>query len=136
MIKLHQQLESLLKLRINSNDEIIPYIKRLSEMGKFDEPKKVAVIALLLDRLGKLEDDAETERIVGFSGGLQAFGEPSKQLKKTEPSKASSYIDLNDVKIEPGKGSDFKCPDCDYISTSRIGLLGHSKKHNKVTSPA
>ena len=57
-MKLYLQLENLFKFRCNSNSDIIPYIKKLSEMGKFDEPKKVAVIAIILDRLGKLEDEA------------------------------------------------------------------------------
>lgn len=58
MAKLYQQLEALFKYRCNSNSEIIPYIKKLSEAGKFDEPKKVAVFAIILDRLGKMEDEA------------------------------------------------------------------------------
>jgi len=62
MSKLYQTLEQVFKMRINSNSEIIPYIKKLAEMGKFDEPKKIAAIAILLDRLGKLEDDADMEK--------------------------------------------------------------------------
>lgn len=58
MVKLYQQLEQLFKFRVNSNEEIIPYIKKLSEAGKFDEPKKVAVLAIILDRIGKMEDEA------------------------------------------------------------------------------
>ncbi len=62
MAKLYQTLEQVFKMRINSNAEIIPYIKKLSEMGKFDEPKKVAALAILLDRVGKMEDDIDIEK--------------------------------------------------------------------------
>lgn len=59
MLRLHQQLESLFKYRINSNEEIIPFIKKLSEAGKLDGPKQTAVFAIILDRLGRLEDIAQ-----------------------------------------------------------------------------
>lgn len=57
-MKLHAQLENTLKIRINSNEEIIPGIKKLAEMGKFDKPKENALFAIILDRLGKMEDEA------------------------------------------------------------------------------
>jgi len=57
-MKLYIQLENLFKVRFNSNENIIPTIKKLSEMGKFDEPKKVAVLAIILDRLGEQENEA------------------------------------------------------------------------------
>lgn len=60
-MKLYQQLEQTFKMRINSNGEIIPYIKKLSEMGKFDEPKKIAAIAIILDRLGSMEDEKDIQ---------------------------------------------------------------------------
>lgn len=61
-MKLHQQLEHTLKIRINSNEEIIPAIKKLSEMGKFDKPKELAMFAIILDRLGKIEDVSMIEQ--------------------------------------------------------------------------
>lgn len=61
-MKLHMQLETLFGARFNSNAEIIATIKKLSEAGKFDEPKKVAVFAVILDRLGKMEDEIEQEK--------------------------------------------------------------------------
>lgn len=57
-MKLHAQLENALKIRINSNDDIIPAIKKLMEMGKLDKPKEIAMFAIILDRLGKMEDEA------------------------------------------------------------------------------
>jgi hypothetical protein len=62
MIKLHAQLESALKIRINSNDEIILALKKLAEMGKFDKPKELAIFAIILDRLGQMEDEALIEK--------------------------------------------------------------------------
>lgn len=57
MIKLHQQLEQVLHIRINSNSEIVKAIKTLMELGKLDKPKEIAMMVIILDRLGKLEDD-------------------------------------------------------------------------------
>lgn len=62
MIKLHQQLEESLKVRINSNSEIILGIKKLTEAGRFDKPKEVALFAIILDRLGKIEDEEIARR--------------------------------------------------------------------------
>ncbi len=56
MSKLYQELEQLFKLRIFSTEEIPAYIKKYSQMGKFDEPKKVALLALLAYRVGVIED--------------------------------------------------------------------------------
>lgn len=60
-MKLHAQLESTLKVRINSNSEIILGLKKLSEAGKLDKPKELAMFAIILDRLGKMEDEASIE---------------------------------------------------------------------------
>jgi hypothetical protein len=79
-MKLYQQLEATFKFRINSNAEIISYIKKLSEMGKFDEPKKVVALAIILDRLGKMED----ETTIKESLKVESFSEPIVPTQ-TEP---------------------------------------------------
>lgn len=90
---LHAQLENLFKFRINSNEEIIPYIKKLSEAGKFDEPKKVAVLAIILDRLGKMEDEANIER---------SLEEPASQLEPLPNSQeATPTVDETEQQVTP-----------------------------------
>jgi len=55
-MKLWQSLELLTKLRVNSNQEIPQFMKRYAQMGKFDEPKKNALITELLVRMASLEE--------------------------------------------------------------------------------
>src|SRR5690348_11101718 len=57
MICLYVKLEQLFNARFNSNDNIIPTIKKLSESGKLDEAKKIALLAIILDTLGQMEDE-------------------------------------------------------------------------------
>jgi|GEM_PF-2797876 len=84
MAKLHQQLEQLFKYRCNSNEDIIPYVKKLAEAGKFDEPKKVAVFAIILDRLGKQEDEANIEASVKEAEPLApVVDEPTPPVEET-----------------------------------------------------
>ena len=48
--------------RITSNEEIIPRIAEWKVSNALDEPKRIALLALILDRLGKLEDEADTQQ--------------------------------------------------------------------------
>lgn len=77
MIKLYQQLENVLKIRILSNEDIIPAIKKLMEMGKLDKPKEIAMFAIILDRLGKIEDEAVIEE------SLKGLTEDSTSVPQT-----------------------------------------------------
>lgn len=83
MVKLYQLLEQTFKFRINSNSDIIPYIKKLNEMGKFDEPKKVAAIAIILDRLGKIEDEIDTQKSLAEITESPAV--PQSEVQTTPP---------------------------------------------------
>lgn len=56
MAKLTDKLERIFGYRIATTDEIPTYIKRLSEMGKLDEPKKIALFTLILERIVTLEE--------------------------------------------------------------------------------
>lgn len=61
-MKIFQMLEQTFKYRITSNKEIPVYMKRISQAGKFDEPKKNALITEILLRLAEIEDqDAVTK---------------------------------------------------------------------------
>ncbi len=90
MIRLHQQLEKLFGARFNSNEEIIATIKKLSEAGKFDEPKKVAVFAVILDRLGKMEDEIETQLSLQDTITPEPDNQPASQVET--PSEPSSDL--------------------------------------------
>ena len=81
-MKISQELESLFKLRLSSNENIIPYLVNLSKLGKIDEPKKVALFMIILDRLGKIEDEKES------------FEELIKSLIKEEVEKKSRKLKL------------------------------------------
>lgn len=98
MSKLFQLLEATFQMRINSNAEIIPYIKKLSEMGKFDEPKKIAAIAILLDRVGKLEDEAELEK--SLSDIATASNQPTSQ-PETNPEPSSEITVISETPVIP-----------------------------------
>lgn len=56
-MQVYQELEQIFKFRISSNDEVVPYLTKLSRMGKIDEPKKMALFTMIIDRLGKIEKD-------------------------------------------------------------------------------
>lgn len=101
-MRLYQQLENLLKIRVNSNEDIIPAIKRMSEMGKFDEPKKMAVLVLLLDRLGKMEDEKLLEQSVKENTTNATLEDiaTSEELKLPN----GSTIDFAQTDEEPLKG--------------------------------
>lgn len=67
-MKLHQQLEQIFKFISLSKKENIPgFMKRVTELGKFDEPKKAAVLSMLCKRLADAEDVLEEQKIaIGF----------------------------------------------------------------------
>lgn len=97
MAKLYQILEQTFKMRINSNTEIIPYIKKLAEMGKFDEPKKIAAIAILLDRLAKLEDEADMAKSLSDLAS-STINEPSTP-QEINPSPSSEVAATEEMPI-------------------------------------
>lgn len=99
MAKLYQVLEATFKMRINSNSEILPYIKKLSEMGKFDEPKKIAAIAILLDRLGKLEDEADVEKSLSDIITPETIDTSTSQIET--PGVSSDATATQETPVEP-----------------------------------
>lgn len=60
-MKLYQQIGAIMNKRISSNEEIISRIADWKINNTLDEPKKIALLALVLDRLGKLEDEADMQ---------------------------------------------------------------------------
>jgi len=59
-MKVWQSLEAITKLRVNSNAEIPHFMKRYAESGRFDEPKKNALLVEILCRLAALEEKEES----------------------------------------------------------------------------
>lgn len=59
MIPLHKFLYDLFGYRIFDNKEIDPFMKKVTRMGKLDEPKKAAILTELLKRMAALEDKEE-----------------------------------------------------------------------------
>lgn len=109
MSKIYQELEQIFKFRILSNDDIAPYMKRMSALGKIDAVKSEAIITLILKRLGELEDQQES---------------PTSYTKVDAMSaqEGTTYFLLN---------TGYECPDCDFVAKSNLGLLSHSRKHQK-----
>ncbi len=62
-MKTHEEMEKIFGTRISGPQQITGYINSLSRMGRFDEPKKVAVLSLLLRKVAELEQkfDETTE---------------------------------------------------------------------------
>lgn len=105
MIKLHAQLEQLLKIRINSNSEIILGLKKLSEAGKLDKPKELAMFAVILDRLGKLEDEATIQESLKADdiesiGGTSRITYNDSNAPKTDSTDGFTSA-MEDYKIDP-----------------------------------
>lgn len=61
-MQLYKELEKICKLRIFSNTEIPAYLKRYSQYGKLDLVKQIELLTLVLDRVGKIEDELEVIR--------------------------------------------------------------------------
>ena len=90
------QLETLFGARFNSNAEIIATIKKLSEAGKFDEPKKVAVFAIILDRLGKMEDEELVNEALKEPGIID-----NREWAENEEAKARERFVAENVAPQP-----------------------------------
>lgn len=62
-----RSLEQLFRFRLFTKEEIPAYLKRMAELGRFDEPKKIALFAELSQRVAALEERVNTP-IVTTSG--------------------------------------------------------------------
>lgn len=82
-MKLFQALEQIFKLRILSNAEIPQYIRKVSAIGRFDEPKKIAVLSELLQRVAALED--RQEKLVLPTDEVYKDSFMSSQMISVEP---------------------------------------------------
>ena len=101
-MKIYQRLEQIFKFRLYNNSEISSYLTKMSNMGKIDDVKKIALFNLILTKLGEMEDK---ETVVEYS---------------INPQEKSIETNL------------FKCPDCDMVAKSKLGLISHSRKHKNV----
>lgn len=78
MAKIHQKLEKIFSYRILSDEEIPSYIKSLSEMGKLDEPKKIALFSLIFERLTLLE-----KMMIDYDDRIMTLEDKIDSLKST-----------------------------------------------------
>jgi len=115
MNKLATKIEAIFKFRLLDNKDIPTYLRRMSMMGKFDEVKRGELLVLILDTLGKMEED-------------------EKQNVALQPGAVLEAVALDVLvgeSLTDTKEGSFPCPDCDVVAKSRIGLLSHARKHNK-----
>lgn len=138
MAKLYQILEQTFKMRINSNAEIIPYIKKLSEMGKFDEPKKVAAIAILLDRVAKLEDEADMTKSLSDIAS-STINEPAMP-QEINPSPSSEVVSMEEMpKVEENQPSEPSNPEAApsiEVSTQETPATVETPVVEETTNPS
>ncbi len=111
MSKIYVELEKLLKYRITSNEEIPSYLDKLIKAGKFDEPKKNAVIILLLTRLATLEDEHNVL--------LRSLPDIiDKRIEKlTDPLMSQATVPM------------FTCDTCHKVCKNELGLQAHKRSH-------
>lgn len=127
-MKLYSQIEQIFRYRLLSNKDIPTYLKRMTNMGKVDDVKKAELFALILNRLGEIEDEALVLREVPvpmplpediISGPKDAYGFVTPET-----------VVGDGLKVDPTK--EFKCPDCDMVAKSALGLQSHSRKHKNT----
>lgn len=56
MSKLFEDIEQIFRFRLLSNSDIPAYMRRMSSIGKIDEVRRQALLVLMLNKLGELED--------------------------------------------------------------------------------
>lgn len=86
-MKLFQKIEHIFKFRIENNEEIPSYIQSLSEMGKLDEPKKIALFSLILSRLALVE-----ETLVDFHNIIKDQKSQIEEFKKQNQPKEEKKL--------------------------------------------
>lgn len=82
MSKLYEEIEQIFRFRLMGNSEIPSYMRRMSSIGKIDEVRRQALLVLMLNKIGELEDaersrvspinDAKTEELVCDECGFVA----------------------------------------------------------------
>lgn len=125
-MRIYQQLENLFKLSIFSNEEIVPYLVKLTKNGKIDEPKERALLIIILDRLGKMEDEEEAAKEIAT---LAQNGQPATF------GTAKEWLEWNGVEKTPDPAlakQVFPCPECGKVCKIKVALQSHMKTHKKV----
>lgn len=128
MAKIYSQLENLFKFRILNNSDISSYLKRLTNMGKLDEVKKIALFNIILTRLGEIEDQeitiAPTNSVPHFTtAGTPAITTGEVTFGSTITGIAPTATSVN-IKI-------YECADCDLAFDHPLSLGRHRKKEHK-----
>ena len=117
MSKLYQRIEQIFRFRLMNNSGIEEYLKRMSTIGKIDDVKKIALFTLILTVLGEMEDKEETLPIKEY-GYAKAI--PDEVVNA--PKEATGFVT---------EANPLKCPDCEMVTKSKLGLISHSRKHKK-----
>jgi hypothetical protein len=148
-MKLYQEIESLLKFRISSNEGVVSYMLKMSRLGKLDEPKKIALLTIILDRLGRMEDEEgirdevlrsiiREEIAKQVSGARRVDDEPKVEI--TGSMGLNTYIpdDFKEIEsqTEPVGATTptFACDVCPKVAKSKIGLISHRRTHEPTKS--
>lgn len=87
-VPLHKFLYDLTGYRIFDNKEIKPFMKKLSQAGKMDEPKKLAILTELLVRVAELEQKNEilsVQSVVSEEG--KEISSPEEKTEEKKPKK-------------------------------------------------
>lgn len=144
-MKIYQELEKITGFRFLNNDEIKLVLKDFVRTGKFDEPKKNAILIMILERLCKLEEDYDIlieslPKVIDKR--VDNFLNETKVVVDVEPPNLTAYLtpDLpmrREGKIMPIVESplvkettdSLTCPDCGKEAKSKIGLIAHKRSH-------
>jgi hypothetical protein len=117
-MKLYTQIEQIFRYRLLSNKDIPLYLKRMTNMGKVDDVKKAELFALILNRLGEIEDEQAN---LPLENVLEVPPTPTENPLK------SAFLATS----TPSEVGIYACPDCDMVAKSALGLQSHSRKHKK-----
>jgi len=114
------ELERIFKFRLPNNEGIIGYMQNLSKMGKIDAPKEHAVMGLILDRIGRLED-------------WQLLMQEMPKVDAPVVIEEKGILDTpKDVLNTPKDEAQFQCAVCDKSFVKKIALIGHTQSHKKM----
>jgi len=127
-MKVYQELERIFKFRIFSNEEITPYLLKLSRMGKIDEPKKMALFTIILDRLGRIEDEQESYEEM-IKAAIEKEVSKRFPVRADEPPIKNSGEEANIPNPILENAKEFTCDICGKTAKSDFGLQSHQRSH-------
>lgn len=135
-MKIYQELEKITGFRFLNNDEIKPVLKDYVRTGKFDEPKKNAILIMILERLCKLEEDYEV-LLTSLPDVIDRRVSKILEEKEDRGFQSLTYKGKNVIDIEKDKPfkvgtvevlEEFQC-ECGKVAKSKLGLIAHKRSH-------